>query len=120
MDPANYGTVVEMASFTAGGQDVVCFATTRGKLCGLDLRSNQMVWELTNEAKYGTCTVHVQCMVHIHVVRTRLSLIWMHGALMHSLVNICVDMYMYMNSVLALHFVTRKDVILCAVCVVSL
>ena len=53
VDPANYGTVVEMASFTAGGQDVVCFATTRGKLCGLDLRSNQMVWELTNEAKYG-------------------------------------------------------------------
>ena len=54
VDPANYGTVVEMASFTAGGQDVVCFATTRGKLCGLDLRSNRMVWELTNEAKYGT------------------------------------------------------------------
>ena len=53
VDPANYGTVVELASFTAGGQDVVCFATTRGKLCGLDLRSNQMVWELTNEAKYG-------------------------------------------------------------------
>ena len=53
VDPANYGMVVELASFTAGGQDVVCFATTRGKLCGLDLRSNQMVWELTNEAKYG-------------------------------------------------------------------
>ena len=53
MDPARYGTVVEMASFTAGGQDVICFATTGGKLCGLDLRSNQMVWELTNEAKYG-------------------------------------------------------------------
>ena len=42
-----------MASFTAGGQDVICFATSRGKLCGLDLRSNEMVWELTNEAKYG-------------------------------------------------------------------
>ena len=50
-----------MASFTAGGQDVVCFATTRGKLCGLDLRSNRMVWELTNEAKYGTCTMHGTC-----------------------------------------------------------
>ena len=60
--------------------------------------------------------VHVQCIVH--VVRTRLSLIWMHGALTHSLVNICVDMCM--NSVLALHFITRKDVVLCAVCVVSL
>lgn len=56
VDPANYGTIVEMASFTAGGQDVICFATTRGKLCGLDLRLNQMVWELTNEAKYGMCT----------------------------------------------------------------
>ena len=59
MDPVHYGTVVEMASFTAGGQDVVCFATTGGKLCGLDLRSNEMVWELTNEAKYGTYYVHV-------------------------------------------------------------
>ena len=57
VDPANYGTVVEMASFTAGGQDVVCFTTTRGKLCGLDLRSNQMVWELTNEAKYGMYSI---------------------------------------------------------------
>lgn len=111
VDPANYGTVVEMASFTAGGQDVICFATTRGKLCGLDLRSNRMVWELTNEAKYGTCTMHGTC-------SSRLSLIWMNGALTHSLVNVCA--YMYMNSVLALHFVTRKDVILCAVCVVSL
>ena len=53
VDPASYGTIVEMASFTAGGQDVICFATTRGKLCGLDLRSNQIVWKLTNEAKYG-------------------------------------------------------------------
>ena len=94
VDPANYGTVVEMASFTAGEQDVVCF-TTREKLCGLDLRSNRMVWELTNEAKYGTCAMHGTC-------SSRLSLLWMHGALTHSLVNVCADMYMYMYSVLGL------------------
>ena len=49
-----------MASFTAGGQDVICFATTGGKLCGLDLRSNQMVWELTNEAKYGMIILFIE------------------------------------------------------------
>ncbi len=53
VDAAQYGTIVDMAQFTAGGQNVICFATTRGKLCGLDLRSNEIAWELTNNAKFG-------------------------------------------------------------------
>ena len=56
-----------MASFTAGGQDVICFATTGGKLCGLDLRSNEMVWELTNEAKYGMYELYVHVCRYICV-----------------------------------------------------
>lgn len=69
VDPADYGTAVEMASFTAGGQDVICFATTRGKLCGFDLRSNQMVWELTNEAKYGVWCVYTEIFYALEVFK---------------------------------------------------
>lgn len=53
IDPYQHGTIVDMAHFTAGGQNVICYATTRGKLCGLDLRSNETVWELSNNAKFG-------------------------------------------------------------------
>ena len=47
------GTVMDMAQLTAGGQNVLCYVTTRGKLYGLDLRSNDTVWSLTNSAKFG-------------------------------------------------------------------
>ena len=71
VEPSTYGTVVDMSHFTAGGQNVICFATTRGKLCGLDLRSNEHVWELTNNPKFGksvftlnNCTdsVYIPCL----------------------------------------------------------
>ena len=56
VDPYKCGTIVDMAHFTAGGQNVICYATTHGKLCGLDLRSSdERVWELTNNAKFGEC-----------------------------------------------------------------
>ena len=53
VDPTVDGHVVEMAHFTAGGQNVLCYVTTRGRLCGLDLRSNETVWRLTNSPKFG-------------------------------------------------------------------
>ena len=56
MDPNENGLVVDMAHFTAGGQNVLCYVTTKGWLCGLDLRSNDTVWSLTNNPKFGECT----------------------------------------------------------------
>ena len=53
VDPRENGVVVDMAHFTAGGQAVLCYATTKGRLCGLDLRSNDTVWSLTNNPKFG-------------------------------------------------------------------
>ncbi|XP_064396061.1 phosphoinositide 3-kinase regulatory subunit 4-like [Halichondria panicea] len=53
LDPGNYGHVVDMATFTAGGQNVLCLATNAGKLCGMDLRTNKLAWDLTNNSKYG-------------------------------------------------------------------
>lgn len=53
VDPTADGQVVEMAHFTAGGQNVLCYVTTKGRLCGLDLRSNETVWRLTNNPKFG-------------------------------------------------------------------
>ena len=53
VDPRENGVVVDMAHLTAGGQAVLCYATTKGRLCGLDLRSNDTVWSLTNNPKFG-------------------------------------------------------------------
>ncbi len=61
VDTHKYGTIVDMAQFTAGGQNVICLATTRGKLCGLDLRCNDIAWELTNNAKFGEWTRPIHC-----------------------------------------------------------
>lgn len=58
IDPYEHGTIVDMANFTAGGQSVLCYCTTRGKLCGLDLRSNNTVWDLSNNAKFGGLRQH--------------------------------------------------------------
>ena len=58
IDPYERGTIVDMANFTAGSQNVLCYCTTRGKLCGLDLRSNNTVWELSNNAKFGESRQH--------------------------------------------------------------
>ena len=55
VDPSENGLVIDMAHFTAGGQNVLCYATTKGRLCGLDLRSNDTVWSLTNNPKFGEC-----------------------------------------------------------------
>ncbi len=57
MDPTESGPVVDMATFTAGGEEVICYATSMGRLCGLDLRSNKPAWELTNSAKFGELEV---------------------------------------------------------------
>ena len=53
VDPRENGVVVDMAHLTAGGQAVLCYATTKGRLCGLDLRSNGTTWSLTNNPKFG-------------------------------------------------------------------
>lgn len=53
VDISECGTIVDMAHFSAGGQNTICYATTKGKLCGWDFRSNRTVWELTNSAKHG-------------------------------------------------------------------
>ena len=53
VDPAVDGQMVEMTPFTAGGQSVLCYVTTKGRLCGLDLRSNETAWRLTNNPKFG-------------------------------------------------------------------
>ena len=39
--------------------EVICYATSMGKLCGLDLRSNRPAWELTNSAKFGEFCIGV-------------------------------------------------------------
>jgi hypothetical protein len=53
VDPAENGEVVDMATFSAGGDEVLCYATSMGKLCCLDLRSSRPAWELSNPAKFG-------------------------------------------------------------------
>lgn len=55
VDPNDTGVVVDMAHFTAGGQNVLSYVTTKGRLCGLDLRSNDTIWSLTNNPKFGEC-----------------------------------------------------------------
>ena len=53
VDPVENGTVVDMATFSMGGEEVISYATSMGKLCGLDLRSNKPAWQLTNSSKFG-------------------------------------------------------------------
>ena len=36
---------------------VISFVTTKGKLCGLDLRMQELAWDLKNDPKYGTYIV---------------------------------------------------------------
>ena len=45
--------MVEMATFSTGGEELVCYATSMGKLAGLDLRSGKPAWELSNSSKFG-------------------------------------------------------------------
>lgn len=47
------GSVVEMSEMTSGGQNVLAFVTTKGHLCGLDLRARELAWNLENDPKYG-------------------------------------------------------------------
>ncbi len=54
VDPGEHGTVVDMTTFSTGGEEVVCYATSMGMLAGLDLRSGKLAWELNNSAKFGT------------------------------------------------------------------
>ncbi len=53
VDPAEHGMVVDMSTFSTGGEEVLCYATSMGKLAGLDLRSGKPAWELSNSAKFG-------------------------------------------------------------------
>ena len=53
IDPTENGTIIDMATFVNGGEEVICFATTMGKLYGLDIRSNKPAWDLKNSAKFG-------------------------------------------------------------------
>ena len=59
LDPSIYGSVVEMNEFTSGGQNVLCLVTNKGRLCGLDLRSSQLAWDLKNNPKYGVIVICV-------------------------------------------------------------
>ena len=54
LDYSQYGSVVDITEITTGGQNVLVFVTTKGKLCGLDLRTKDLAWELNNDPKYGT------------------------------------------------------------------
>ena len=38
---------------TCGGQNVLAFVTTKGHLCGLDLRILNLVWDLENDPRHG-------------------------------------------------------------------
>ena len=53
VDPTEQGTVVDMSTFSTGGEEVLCYSTSMGKLAGLDLRSGKLAWELSNSAKFG-------------------------------------------------------------------
>lgn len=57
VDSVKYGRVVDISTFSTGGQELICYATSMGKLCGLDLRSSTAAWELTNNAKFGECGI---------------------------------------------------------------
>lgn len=54
VDPSQHGTVVDMVTLSMGGEEVLCYATSMGQLCGLDLRANRNAWQLSNAAKFGT------------------------------------------------------------------
>ena len=47
------GSVVEMSEMTCGGQNVLAFVTTKGHLCGLDLRIPNLAWDLENDPRHG-------------------------------------------------------------------
>ena len=53
LDLNKQGSVVDMSEVTSGGQNILAFVTSRGRLCGLDLRSRQLAWDLENDPKYG-------------------------------------------------------------------
>ena len=38
---------------TCGGQNVLAFVTTKGHLCGLDLRIPNLAWDLENDPRHG-------------------------------------------------------------------
>ena len=38
---------------TCAGQNVLAFVTTKGYLCGLDLRIPNLVWDLENDPRHG-------------------------------------------------------------------
>ncbi|XP_019859703.1 PREDICTED: phosphoinositide 3-kinase regulatory subunit 4-like [Amphimedon queenslandica] len=53
LDPSLHGSVVEMTEMTCGGQNVLAFVTTKGHLCGLDLRTPNLAWDLENDPRHG-------------------------------------------------------------------
>ena len=53
LDLNKHGSVVDMSEITAGGQNILAFATSKGHLCGLDLRCKELAWDLENDPKYG-------------------------------------------------------------------
>ena len=57
LDPKEQGSIVEINEISSGGQNVISFVTTKGKLCGLDLRMQELAWDLKNDPKYGTYIV---------------------------------------------------------------
>ncbi len=54
LDLNKHGSVVDMSEVTSGGQNILAFVTSGGRLCGLDLRSKELAWDLENDPKYGT------------------------------------------------------------------
>ena len=48
-----HGSVVDMSEVTTGGQNILAFVTSRGHVCGLDLRAKELAWDLENDPKYG-------------------------------------------------------------------
>ena len=60
LDPYLHGSIVEMSEMTCGGQNVLAFITTKGHLCGLDLRTPNLAWDLENDPRHGTVWVYLR------------------------------------------------------------
>ena len=54
---------------TCGGQSVLVFVTTKGHLCGLDLRIPNLVWDLENDPRHGKSFCKLACPLKLYVLK---------------------------------------------------
>ena len=55
---------------TCGGQNVLAFVTTKGHLCGLDLRIPNLVWDLENNHRHGKSFCNI--VLHTEIVHIKM------------------------------------------------